>query len=160
MATHSKGHGQGWRHAEFSFNGLAELAEEVKTLPQNLADAAQAIANEFAKDAAAELKTAYPRGPGNRKQGYRGGNLIKGVKYRSGKKRKGKLVAQAWVHNFAPHAWLYDHGTKTRQTKLGRDRGDMPATHLFERITMRYQLNLQDEWIELQRSYGLKVRAA
>lgn len=160
MATHARGHGLGWRHAEFAFNGLEEFKEEVMALPQNLADAAQDIANEFAKDAANELKTAYPRGPGNRKKGYRGGNLIKGVKYRSGKKKKGKLVAQAYVRNEAPHAWLYDHGTKTRQTKLGRDRGDMPATHLFERITMRYQLNLQDEWVSLQQQYGLKVRAA
>lgn len=153
--------GQGWRNAEFSLNGFKEFQAEVMALPMTLADQAQELVNEAVRDAASELKSAYPRGPGNRKQGYTGGNLIKGVKYRTGKQRKGKTKAQAWVRNTAPHAWLYDHGsTKGERYYKGWSRGFMPATFLFQRITMRYQLNLQADLADLMKAQGLGVKSA
>lgn len=153
--------GQGWRYAEFSLNGFKEFQAEVMALPMTLADQAQALVNDKVVEAAAELKSAYPRGPGNRKKGYTGGNLIKGVKYRTGRRSKGKTKAQAWVKSTAPHAWLYDHGsTKGERFYNGWSRGFMPGTFLFQRITMRHQLNLQQELADLMKAQGLGVRAA
>jgi hypothetical protein len=96
--------------------GLAELREQLRRLPEELKDEAQDIVLRTAQGAAAEVVAAYPQGPT--------GNLKRGVRARL--QSAGRFGAGAMVISRAPHASIYEFGTRARQTEKGANRGRMP----------------------------------
>ena len=62
--------------------------------------------------------------------------VVRGDKGRKGQSRisisrAGSINARAV--NYAPHAWLIEHGSNPRRTRDGMSRGRMPAFHTMER---------------------------
>ena len=140
--------------ATVTWIGLKELMAELKKLPQELTELGTVIVREAADRAAAEVKAAYPVGPGNDE--YEGGNLRKGV--RVGQKRTGEYAVGFTVRSTAHHASLFETGTQTRQTKLGYNRGFMPGSNIFVPIMVRSRREMYEDLTALLEQAGLEVR--
>ena len=109
------------------FDGLDELRAQLRNLPAHLTDEANEIVSQTMEDAQREIVARYPSGPsGNLKR------LVSIVRTAGG-----KFVAGGVLRNRAPHAYLYEHGTQTRQTALGYNRGKMPPKPTFIPIVIR-----------------------
>jgi Bacteriophage HK97-gp10, putative tail-component len=130
------------------FTGMSETRAQ----PQALAKATQYLAMRVARDAARDIKAAYPKGTGN----LRDGVIVE--RGRGG----GKSVANAYVRNTAPHAHLFEHGTKARHfvgtDKLGRkyvtgDRGSGKARNVFIPRMVRWR------WVFFQSVKEIMARA-
>lgn len=140
--------------ATVTWIGLKELMAELKKLPQDLTELGEVIVREAADRAAADVKAAYPVGPGNDE--HDGGALRKGV--RVGKQRKGSFAVGYVVRSTAPHASIFENGTQTRQTKLGYNRGFMPGSNIFVPIMVRGRREMYEDLTALLEQAGLEVR--
>jgi len=107
------------------WTGLDELREQLRRLPLELADEAQAIVDAHARMAQQDVQAGYPSVTGR---------LIGGVRVTL--HSLARWGAGAVVKSTAPHAWVFEHGTKARTftgtDKLGRvfdnaPRGTMKA---------------------------------
>jgi hypothetical protein len=128
--------------------GLDDLKAALRALPATLASAATPIVIGAAEGAGATIKAAYPVVTGNLRQGVT-------VTIKSA--NAGGVVAI--VKSGARHAWIYEHGTQTRQTKLGANRGRMPAppTPVFIPTMMRARRAMYAELGALLEAQGLTV---
>ena len=92
------------------FDGLDELIQQLTDAPQHIRDEGMVIVREETEGAAAEIVAALPR---------KTGTLAKRVKtsYPS------STLLVGLVQSTAPHAHLYEFGTKQRSTKAGANRG-------------------------------------
>ena len=52
---------------------------------------------------------------------------------------RGTVLAGAELKNLAPHAWIYEHGTQSRQNSFGDNRGRMKPNPTFEPIAGVYR---------------------
>lgn len=104
-------------HNHFEFDGLADLREALRTLPQTLKAESSHIVIGAANGAAARIKGNYTRG--------KTGNLIAGVEVKE--VSAGSVGVAAVVVSKSPHAWMYENGTQVRHTGKGAYRGVMPA---------------------------------
>lgn len=130
----------------FHFTGLADLYEELRKLPEALASKANAILEEETKAAADEIIAAYPEVTGNLKGGVKWS--IKTSRYGS----IGRVVSSA------PHAYIYETGTASRQTDLGYNRGPMPGAKVFIPTMIRHRRTLEQRLAdEVLREAGLDV---
>jgi hypothetical protein len=127
--------------------GLDEYMAELRAFPLALTAEGNGIAKDTADAAASEVRAAYPK---------RTGNLRKGVRVRK-KYRRETLRASYEVRNTAPHAYIYEHGTRARHTRYGADRGSMPAGNVFIRITERHWREFVERIKDLLRERGGKV---
>lgn len=101
--------------ATIRWTGLQEFREAMRQLPQTLTGEAHAIVVAHAEYAAGEVQRGYPKGPT--------GNLRKRVTMEVNTSR---FSAGARVRSRAPHASIYENGTKVRRTDRGFNRGAMP----------------------------------
>jgi len=129
----------------FYFTGLADLLLELKRLPEALAAEADAIVEARTKAAADEIIDRYPEVTGN---------LKGGVKWSMKSSRYGSIGR---VVSSAPHAFIYETGTASRQTDLGYNRGPMPGAKIFIPTMMRHRRALEQDLAALLRSAGLQV---
>ena len=120
------------------FTGIEATKGEFKAQPEALAKATQYLANRIAKQAAADIKAAYPKVTGN---------LRDGVKVERSR-NPSKVVAAARVVNRAPHAHLYELGTRARhfvgmdlshRIYVIGDRGRGTAHHVFPPRIVRWR---------------------
>ena len=130
---------------------MEELKDALRTMPQTFATEGDHRAEEAAAGAAVAVRQAYARH-------WVTGALAKRVTV--GRYRKGR--ARGWiVKSTAPHAWMFEHGTQTRQyvTKAGATHltGAMPAHPTFEPTMPRYRKPMYRALIDMLKRAGLLV---
>jgi len=128
------------------WDGLDAFKADLKKLPDNVTTEADPIVQRSAKEAAAEIKAAYP---------VRTGTLRNRVFV--SRVDKGKHFAGAIVKNTAPHAHLYELGTQARHTDIGANRGSMPAGHVFVPRIIRHRRAMYVKLKALLVKYGAVV---
>lgn len=131
--------------ATFQIMGLKELMAELLKLPEVLAEEGGQRVEEHTKAAADRVIAAYPDVTGN---------LKAGVKYSMKRSRDG---ATGRIGTYAPHAFIYETGTASRQTALGYDRGPMPGKKIFVPTVQDERAKLQKELADILRKAGLQV---
>jgi hypothetical protein len=114
--------------AGVTWSGLDSFKRELQVLTSDLVSEAEGILLESAFSARDEIAAAYP---------YVEGGLRRGLTIVPS---RGMVLAGAELKNLAPHAWLYEHGTKARANKHGDNRGVMPARPTFEPIAKAYRV--------------------
>jgi hypothetical protein len=113
--------------AGVSWSGLDTFKDELGVLTANLVEEANAIMVESAESAKADIAAAYP---------FKSGNLRAGLVLRPA---RGILLTGLELLQTAPHGWLFEHGTKPRETKTHANRGVMPHNPTFEPIAYAYR---------------------
>jgi hypothetical protein len=114
--------------AGVKWTGLDSFKQELQVLTMNLVDEAQAILTESAEAAKAHIAAAYPVG--------KTGNLRAGLKLLPAR----GLVLAGWeLVQTAPHGYLYEHGTRPRETRQRWNRGVMPGNPTFIPIAAAYR---------------------
>jgi hypothetical protein len=103
------------------WDGMAELMEEIRRLPETLTGEAQKLTEGVANSVTFEIRAAYP---------VRTGKLRNSTKL-APLKSKGQFVAGAMVTNTAKLATIFENGTQARHNALGANRGSMPPGHVF-----------------------------
>ena len=126
--------------------GLQELRLQLRNLPKHLAQEAQGIVTSHAEAAADKIRNAYP---------IVTGNLKKGVKV--DRVTKSEAGAAARVRSTSRHSHLFEYGTQARHTKIGANRGAMPAKPTFIPIVTRERREMVEDLIGLVQSEGLTV---
>lgn len=96
--------------------GLEEFRAALRNLPRQLTNEAGAIIMAHADEARRRVQDGYPEGPT--------GNLRSGVTLKV--ERSSQYGAFAQVRSRAPHASIFENGTKVRRTRSGANRGAMP----------------------------------
>jgi hypothetical protein len=132
---------------QLRLDGLNELREALRNLPDELTSQASRVVEGAANAAAAEAKRNYPRGET--------GNLIAGVQVTHFD--RGKHSAGAIVKNVAKHAHIFENGTQVRQTRSGANRGAMPPGHVFIPAVIRARTRMYQELMDLLQRTGLRV---
>jgi hypothetical protein len=147
-------------------DGLAELYAELRRLPSELTGEAKGIVEGAANGAAAEIRAAYPvratnlqPGPRRRTKFFPPGNLRARVivSILGGKGLAARFGVNVVVKNTAPHAWLFERGTQTRQNALGANRGAMPLGNVFVPIVIRRRRAMYADLKALVVRHGLTV---
>jgi hypothetical protein len=105
--------------AGVKWTGLDSFKHELQVLTAGLVDEANAILLESAQAAKADIAAAYP---------IKSGNLRRGLVLRP---VKGIVLAGMELLQKAPHGYIYEHGTRSRETKDRKNRGVMKATPTF-----------------------------
>ena len=109
------------------WTGLDSFLDELRLMPANLVEEAQAIMRESAEAAKADIAGAYPS---------KSGALRRGLKLTPA---RGILLAGVELRQTAPHGWIYEHGTRDRETTEGKNRGQMPGRAVFEPRAQAYR---------------------
>lgn len=138
--------------ATVELRGLDELRAVLRRLPQELTQEAQAIVVSHAEFAAREVQGGYPTGPT--------GNLKRRV---TTEVNTSRFSAGARVRSRAPHAALFERGTKRRTTTDGRNRGAMPAAPDSARMVpkaIRHRRRMMGALMAMVERHGLVVSGA
>lgn len=129
--------------------GLEEFRRGLRNLPEDLANEAGDIVLAHAEEAKREIQSGYPEGPT--------GNL----RARVGVERnKSKFTSGAIVKARAPHASIFEFGTRARTTKSGANRGVMPKaqpTEAFIPKAIRARRRMTQALIGLLERAGFQV---
>ena len=102
------------------WTGLDTFLDELRLMPANLVEEAQAIMRESAEAARADIAAAYPS---------QSGALRRGLTLTPA---RGILLAGVELKQTAPHGWIYEHGTAVRENSAGQNRGQMKGRAVFE----------------------------
>lgn len=130
------------------FDGLDELREQLRKLPQELAAEASGIVLTVAYAAAAEMRAGY--------EAHRvSGELAEGVTVT--RFDAGKVAAGVIVKNRSKLAFIFENGTQTRQTALGANRGSMPPGHVFVPAITKARRSMYAKLKDLLARHGLVV---
>jgi hypothetical protein len=143
--------------ATVTWIGLEELKAGLLRLPAELTELAEAIVVEASESAAAELRAIYPEGET--------GNLRKGVRVVkvTGKRMSAIKLSEQFttgrvVRSTAPHAYLFETGTQTRQTELGYNRGSMPGANIFVPLMQQRRREMEEDLVAIVEQAGIDVR--
>jgi hypothetical protein len=97
-----------------------------------------------------ELQTAYADHTGNLRRGVTLGHIGS----------TGRFRAAMTVRSAAPHAWIYERGTKPRRTKNNVKRGAMPKSDIFIPLAVRTRTWMYQQFQALLERVGFEVKAA
>jgi hypothetical protein len=131
--------------------GLDDLRAALHRLPGELVEEARVIVHAQAEDVGGQIQRDYPTGPT--------GNLKRMVTVVHASQT---LAASSLVRSRAPHANIFEHGTKRRTTGRGFNRGAMPqrdASQLMIPKVIRARQRMMAALIALVRRAGFEVRA-
>jgi hypothetical protein len=101
---------------KLSFDGLQELREQLRNLPDDLTGEGKDIVLSHGDRAVAAIVAGYPEVSGNLKQGV-------SVRTLTG---TGRFYAGVEVRSRSAHATLYEFGTAGERSFNGENRGQMP----------------------------------
>jgi hypothetical protein len=132
-----------------TWQGLTELRTALRNLPADLAAEGGQIVASHAERAFSTVQGQYTAVAHS-------GTLAARLReaQEPGAMRFGVVYS---VSSRAPHAWMYEHGTKRRQTANGANRGVMPAAHVFVTEMQRERRLMYHELAELLRRAGFEV---
>lgn len=130
--------------------GIEDLREQLRQLPEELRREAYAIGSRAANTAASNVRAKY--------QAHRhSGKLADSVEVVE-TKNAGQfgvgltVVANQW------YALIFDTGIEAdRHTAMNWDRGKMPAAHIFIPEMIRQRKVAEREWTQLLRDHGFEV---
>lgn len=131
--------------ASLTWAGLAELDEAFQNLPAALAAEADALVTRRGEAAVQTIGAGYPSRTKDLK------SKLRGALQRSG------VSVQYVITNTSKHASWFENGTQARHTKLGADRGSMPAHPLFIPTMRRSRRALTEDLRALLVRAGLTV---
>lgn len=129
----------------FQFEGLDELREALRALPQELAGEASHIIEASKNGAEADIKAAYPDRTGDLRDHLTSSLETSGV------------AVVGVVKNTSKLAWIFENGTQARHNALGANRGSMPAGHVFIPVIIRYRRQMYENLKALLVRKGLLV---
>lgn len=129
----------------FQWQGLHELYEGLRQLPEDLTGEASHIIEAAKNGAEAEIKAGYPSRTGDLR------DHLSSTLERSGFAVIGRIV------NSSKLAWIFEHGTEARHNALGANRGTMPAGHVFIPIVQRKRRQMYEQLKDVLRRAGLAV---
>lgn len=135
-----------------NLEGLDELRAALQKLPDDLAAEAATIVEGTASQAKQEVQSGYPIGPT--------GNLHNRVTVTNNAGRRFGVVSI--LKSTAPHAWIFENGSKVRRTQKGWNRGSMPAPPDSGRMipkVIRLRAKMVAALIELVKLAGFEVNA-
>lgn len=136
--------------ATVTIEGMDDLRAALRQLPQDLTDEAAGIVSGYAAQAQQEISSGYPQGPT--------GNLKNRVTVTNNAGRRFGTVSI--VKSAAPHASIFEKGTKVRQTGKGYNRGAMPEPPESERMipkVIRLRQRMVSDLIALVQRAGFEV---
>jgi hypothetical protein len=140
--------------AKLILDGLEEMKQYLRQLPETLRDDARAIVHKHVDDAEAQIRAGYNRMTKSAAYGIEStGNLLAGLLQDSADSRFGVRIV---LRSQAPHAWLVENGSELRSFK-GAPRGRMPAAHIFVPAAMRARRGMQRDLVALLERNGLVV---
>jgi len=137
---------------KLNFDGMNELRAALQALPDDLAEEAAGIVTATAQEAKSSIQGGYPMGPT--------GNLRNRVTATNNAAHRAAAVSI--VKSAAPHASIFEYGTKRRHTSKGWNRGKMPQPPEAERMipkVIRLRARMVSQLIELVRRAGFEVDA-
>jgi len=135
--------------ASVKWDGLDELKAYLRTLPATLSGEGNAIVHAHARMAQQDVQRGYP---------VRTGNLQRGVRITFN--AVSRYGAGAVVASTAPHAHLYERGTKVRATSEGWNRGAMPEAPQEKKAVpkfVRWRIRMYAQLAAMMERNGLKV---
>jgi hypothetical protein len=141
------------------WSGLEEFRELLRDYPVVLHNDARAIVDRYTDRTADEIRAAYPVGKHFGKGRWKAGNLRKGVRV---EKHETDLVIINAVRSTAPHAHLWENGTRNRETKKGWFRGKVVAAWrqgkpTLVSIAMRNRVLMRAELVAMVDRHGFAV---
>lgn len=131
------------------WQGMEEFKEALRNLPEHLAQEAAGIVVDAAQGAARTVQTNYPQGPT--------GNLKRRVRVTQ---QRDKASVSARVLSQAPHAVIFEKGTRTRRTDRGWNRGRMPPAPESQAMiptVIRARATMYERLIDLLKREGFEV---
>ena len=128
-----------------TWTGKDALHAELTQLPDALGGEGGKIAEGRANGAALTIKRLYP---------VRTGKLRDSVKVEF---KPGRYGTRVIVRNTSKYAKAFDEGHQTRQTKLGANRGAMPANPLFSQTVARERRAMGQDLIAMLERKGFTV---
>ena len=132
--------------ASVRWSGFSEFLREFGSIPERLKSEGMGIVVEETEGAANEIRQAYPRVTGT---------LAKRVRtsYPS------TSILVGLVRSQAPHAHLYEFGTRQRRTSKGANRGVMPAANpaVVVPIARRRRSRMARRMVDMLRRMGFQV---
>lgn len=127
------------------YTGLTELKAALRSLPADLARLGNVIVSAHTQAAYDSIRALYPEVTGTLKQRMR-------IDI-----EQSAFGTIGRVRSTAPHAWLYENGSQTRQTALGYNRGAMPPNNVFIPEAIRKRRAMVQQLIQLVNDQGLQV---
>jgi hypothetical protein len=131
----------------FKWQGLEELRRELRELAADVSESSGAVNRivlETMNAAAAALEQEYG-------QHRVTGNLASSVR------KKNPRPGVGIVYSSAPHAHLFEDGTKARQTKRGFNRGREKKHRSIARVAVQQRAQMVARLVDLLRSHGFEV---
>jgi hypothetical protein len=151
---------------QLRWEGFNDALFYFKGMPLSVRTGANAIASKHAHQAAALVVAAYPLGSAGRHnrrgQTLEPGNLKRGVRVVE-RPEVHPLGGMVVVQSGAPHAYIFERGTKVRTTKghgyyrRPANRGQMPKGNVFIPIMIRERAAMETEIASYIRDQGLTV---
>lgn len=139
--------------ARVTWDGLAELREALRNLPEELAAEAGQIVEGAANEAADTVRSVYAA---HRLTGHLADAVT--VKPSAATSRYGVSIV---VKNSDPIAWLFDNGSQARHWVSGKPTGTMwgrtPPTHAFVRSMIGARRTMYDALKAMLERHGLTV---
>lgn len=138
--------------ARFEIKGRDQFLADLRALPETLHAEGKHMVEGSANGAGATIKAGY--------SDHRvTGNLAAHVKVEI-EEFKAAIIAE--VKSTAPHAFIFEHGTRVRKTKKNANRGAMwtrkPKPNIFVPAMVRARTLLTNDLIGLLERAGLVVR--
>jgi len=128
--------------------GLEELLKAMGDAPAEIKADGMMIVRETTEGAAAEIRGNYPEASHTA-----GGTGT--LRARVNTSYPSSTVLVGIVRSQAPHAYIYEHGTGTRQTGKGYNRGVMPPHRVTPAIAVRWRARMYARLGDLLRRTGL-----
>jgi len=129
-----------------AWEGLTELRQALRRLPDDLRADALPIVEAAADVSETQARQAYPRRTGKLRLGLKQTVLSAG--------RFGVSIRLA---NTAPHAFMFEYGTQARHNALGKNLGAMPAGHVFVPVVERNRRAMYERLKAMLIANGLTV---
>lgn len=145
-------------HSRVKWEGLDELRELLRALPEELREEGEGIVLDAASGAKDDIYAAYPVWTGNLRNGLQMRSLdgSDDFFFRTGSKLLG---AGAILFNNAKHAYIFEHGTAARHSGI-RSTGIMPAGNVFIPRVIKWRNRMYDALARMLEGHGFEVRRA
>lgn len=132
----------------FRLVGLTETIAALRASPVEMRRTAGAMIGRRADQAVGHMRPTYAKRTGRLERGL----VVKAVT--SGDTAHGVAVV---IKNTAPHAYLYETGTRVRTTHRGQVRGRMPAFHVFIPELQAQRKGMLEDLRDILRDEGYRV---